>query len=528
MSESPVFADYVVVGAGSAGCVVASRLSEDPQCSVVLLEAGCWDDRPEIHDVTIKSTSALWNAPWSDTLDWGYRTVPQHYLAGRSIPVARGKLIGGCGSVNALMWVRGNPRDYDRWAHLGATDWSFSDVLPYFERCENYLGNPGAWRGIGGPIDVWGHSNLTPVAEAFLAGATQLGYAGCDRDYNGSVQDGFCFPYQANRTKSGQRCSTATGYLHPVLDRPNLAVVTQAQATRLILDRGAVTGIEYLCGRERRSVHTGAGVVMCAGAFETPKLLMLSGIGGERELKRHGVRCRHSAAEVGQNLQDHLFTGVVYRSRLNHPEAELVSEAGLFTRTNTQDPRAAPGLQMTFGTGKFLPPGAAPEQHVGPGFTFGPVLIQPESRGEVRLKSLDPLDNAKVQPRYLAAQADAEVLAEGIELAREIANTSAFDDFRGEELAPGPMASGRSELLRYVAASASTLWHPVGTCRMGNDDGAVVDPSLQVRGVEKLWVADASVMPAIPAGNTHAPVVMIAERAADFIKNTGRIYGSHC
>jgi choline dehydrogenase len=525
--KDPLFADYVVIGAGSSGCVVANRLSENPSCTVLVVEAGGWDTRQEIHEVSLASTLALWNADWHTSIDWGYETAPQEHLAGRRIPIARGKVVGGCGSINALMWVRGNPGDYRRWAESGAKGWSFDEVLPYFQRCENYLGSPSNWRGLAGPITIWEHANLTPVARAFLHATRELGYGATDRDYNGPVQEGFGFPYQANRTRSGSRCSTATGYLHPILDRTNLAVLTCAQATRLVFRDDKVAEVEYLEDGQLQSVVVGEGVVVCGGTFETPKLLMLSGIGPAAQLKAHDLNCRHDSPAVGQNLQDHLFLGVVYASKLANPEAELISEVGLFARTAVQDAFSPPGLQMTFGTGKFLPLNSAPDHASGPGFTFGPVLIQPKSRGQVRLASADPRHNTEVQPCYLSDPADADVLVEGIELARRLAHSTAFAEFRGAELAPGARLTTGRELRGFVASAATTIWHPVGTCRMGSDDNSVVDSTLRVRGTENVWVADASVMPSITAGNTHAPSVMIGERAAEFIKETRETHATH-
>ncbi|OHU28264.1 choline dehydrogenase [Mycobacteroides chelonae] len=523
MRTAPLFVDYVVVGAGSSGCVVASRLSEDPACSVLVIEAGGWDDHPEIHDVSLASAFALWDAAGPPDIDWGYETLPQEYLGNRTIPIARGKVVGGCGSINALVWVRGNSRDYDHWAQTGAAGWSYADVLPYFRHCEEFLGRSTAWRGGDGPVSVWKHANLTPAAEAFIRAADEIGYSTDDRDYNGEHQDGFGFGYQTNRTKIGTRCSTATGYLHPIRRRSNLTVLTRSQVTHIGFTGGAVKTVEYLTDGQRRTVHVDQGAILSAGAFETPKLLMLSGIGPAAELKEHGIDCLHHTPEVGQNLQDHIFVGVTYDSKIAYPDAELVSEAGLFTRTTLQNTDSPPDLQMTFGTGKFLPPNASSDQLAGPGFTFGPVAIQPHSRGEVLLASADPLANARVQPRYLSDPADTAVLIEGIELARDIVHASAFDELRGAELAPGPSMTDKSELATFISAAASTLWHPVGTCRMGSDDGSVVDPTLRVHGVENLWIADASIMPSITSGNTHAPCVMIGERAAEFIKKARRL-----
>ncbi|GAA2267533.1 choline dehydrogenase [Kitasatospora cystarginea] len=511
--------DYIVVGAGSSGCAVASRLSADPSCSVLLVEAGDWHTRPEINRVDVPSLTALWTEPWGRGIDWGYTTEQEPHLEGRSIPIARGKGVGGCSSVNALMWVRGNRLDYERWSALGNTGWSFEEVLPYFIRAESYP--TGAQdRGSSGPISVQDHRDPTPVAEAFVAAAEHLGYAAPEADYNGPRQDGFGFLYQTNRTAEGERCCCATGYLRPAADRPNLAIRTGAHATRIVLRDGRAAGLEHLHEGRLRTATAEGEIVLSAGAFETPKLLMLSGIGPAADLERQGIRCVQNLPGVGGNLQDHVFVPVCYQSLQTHPSAELISEAGLFTRSRLTPADAPPDLQFTFGTVKFLPASAPARAGEGHGFTFAPILLTPRSRGRVSLRSADPHEPAVVRAGYLGEQADVDVLVEGVELARELAHTPVFDAFRGEELAPGPAFGTGKELRGYVAAEATTLWHPVGTCRMGTGSDAVVDPQLRVRGVPGLRIADASIMPVIVSGNTNAPTVMIGEKAADLIRTT--------
>jgi choline dehydrogenase len=522
-AEGPV--DYIVIGAGSAGCAVASRLSEDENVRVLLLEAGGWDDRPEIHQVTLASLLALLTAEWSPQLDWGYATEAQEHLGHRRIPVARGKVVGGCSSVNALMWVRGSRFDYDHWSLVGSPEWAFDQVLPYFKRAEDYRGGGSELRGTGGPVGVTDHRNATPIARAFLAAAQELGYDGPGPDYNGAGQEGFGFLYQTTRTPDGQRCSAATAYLHPALSRPNLSVKVGAQATRLLFSRGRAAGVEYV--QQGRVCSAGADqeIIVCCGAFETPKLLMLSGIGAAAQLARHGIGCVQDLPGVGRNLQDHLFVPVCYASRREHPPAELLSEAGLFTRTRPDIPGTPPDLQFTFGAAKFLPADAPEEQQAGPGFTFAPVALQPRSRGEVTLRSADPSAPAVVQANYLADRRDLDVLVNGIILARRLAHTRAFDDFRGAELAPGDRADDPADLPAFVRANATTLWHPVGTCQMGIGPDAVTDPELRVIGVDGLRIADGSIMPTIVSGNTNAACVMIGEKAADLIRRSQRPAG---
>ncbi|XUL86406.1 GMC family oxidoreductase [Streptomyces galilaeus] len=515
----PLGADYIVVGAGSAGCAVAARLSEDPSTTVVLLEAGGWDERPEIHRADAASVLSLLTAEWRSEIDWGYVTESEAGMEGRRVPVARGKVVGGCSSVNALMWVRGSRHDYTRWVAEGATGWSYDEVLPFFRLAEDYSGGADEFRGAGGPVRVRQLDRPSPIARAFVAGAGELGYAtDTDGDYNGARQEGFGFLYQTFRDDAGRRCSTADAYLRPALDRSNLTVLTDTLVTRLLLDGTRVTGVEYIQDGERRQLRAEHEVVVSAGAFETPKLLMLSGIGPAAHLREHGIRCVQDLPGVGAGLQDHLFTPICYQSLQEHPDGALLSEAGLFTHTREAGPEDAPDLQFTFGPIKFLPADAPADQWEGPGFTFAPIALRPQSRGRIRLRDADPRSNAVVSAGYLTSTADLEVLVRGVELARELAATRAFDAFRGDELGPGKDITGPAELRRYVAANATTLWHPAGTCRMGTGADAVTDPELRVHGIAGLRVADASVMPSITAGNTHAPSVMIGERAAAFVR----------
>lgn len=510
--------DYVIIGAGSAGCVIANRLVGSTGARVLLLEAGGPDTLAAIHQEEVASTMSLWGQAG---LDWGYVTEPQAGLGGRCIPVARGKVWGGSSSINAMLHVRGNRRDFDHWSELGNEGWSYEEVLPCFKRSEDFAGGDARYRGAGGPLPVITHDRPTPVSECLFAAASGLGFTDRGRgfDYNGKLQEGSPFYYQATKTRRHTRASTAVCFLEPLLGQPGFTLRSHAQVTRLLLRGTRVVGVEYLQGGQVIQVAAEQEVILCAGTYESPKLLMLSGIGPAQALAAHGLEAVVDLPGVGQDLQDHMILGVCYQSRQEPPHAPtLIAETGLFTRTRARPAQEPPDLQLKLGGLKFVSARYARE---GPGFTLAPVLIQPESRGHVALRSRDPLQPARVQPHYLRSAADMRVLLEGIELSRELVHTSAFADFRGEELAPGGGARSEAALREYIRDNASTLWHPVGTCRMGRDAMAVVDPQLRVHGVLGLRIADASVMPRIVSGNTNAACLMIGERAADLLKPAG-------
>ncbi|MFI6637345.1 GMC family oxidoreductase [Nonomuraea fuscirosea] len=492
--------DYVVAGAGAAGAIVAARLVERTQARVLLLEAGGGADVPAMRQSGIPGMTSLWGDP---AVTWPYLTVPQQGLDGRSVPLPQGKALGGGTSVNAMLYVRGNRRDYDHWAELGNDGWSYEQVLPCFKRAEDHEHGQDAYHGTGGPMKVARLTRMSEVSRAFISGARELGYPGGeDWDYNGAAQEG-AFAYQSTRTKDDERSSTAYGYLDPLKGHPRLIVETGAVATRVLLDGTRATGVEYVRDGVTHRAEASAEVIVSCGALATPKLLMLSGIGAAADLGRHGLTPAVDLPGVGANLHDHLILGVAYTARTELPPPELLAEAGLF-------PPDDAALQLLFGPVQFV---ADPYRVDGPVFTFAPVLAQPRSRGTVALRSADPGDPPLVDPGYLRDQEDLRALVRGIELSRELAHTEAMSAFRDRESAPGHGA----DLRGYVRATASTVWHPVGTCRMGRDPMAVVDPELRVHGVERLRIADASIMPTIPAGNTAAASMMIGERAADLI-----------
>lgn len=501
--------DYIIVGAGAAGCVVAYRLIKNLECSVLILEAGSPDNVPAIHNTDIQSMTSLWGTE----LDWSYVTEEEPYLNNRKISIAQGKVLGGGTSINAMMYIRGNRRDFDHWNFLGNEGWSYQDVLPYFKKSEDYEGGASEYRGVGGLLRVVNYANPAPVSQAFVSAAMELGYKG-GWDCNGAQQENGAFFYQSTRTQDNQRCSTAVAFIKPILGHPKLTVQTQAQVTRILTSRQKVTGVEYVQDGQVHQVKAESEVILCGGAFESPKLLMLSGIGPAEHLKTHNIPVVVDLPGVGQNLQDHLLLGVGYECKQEQPAPNLLSEAGLFTYTREEMNAASPDLQFFFGPVQFVAPQYRTDR---PGFTFAPIGIQPQSRGSVFLRSNKPQDLAVLRMNYLQSEADLDVMIKGIELARELVNTDAFDEFRGRELAPGVSVTSKSGLSEYIRQVASTVWHPVGTCKMGQDKEAVVNPQLQIYGIEGLRVADASIMPTITSGNTNATTIMIGEKAADFI-----------
>ena len=516
--------DYLIVGGGSAGCVLAARLSEDPDVRVLLLEAGGRDDHPEIH------IPVAFSRLFQTEADWNYHTVPQPGAADRSLYWPRGKVLGGSSAINAMIYIRGHHADYDGWAADGCEGWGYADVLPYFKRSEDNGRGASAYHGVGGPLRVEDPADPSPVSLAVVEAAEAAGLPR-NADFNGAEQAGTGL-YQLTQ-RGGRRASAATAFLKPARSRDNLTVRTGALVHRVVVERGRAVGVEVAIDGRVETIRAEREVIVCGGAVNSPQLLMLSGIGPADSLRALGIDVVADRPAVGANLQDHLIVWLLYALKepvsLVNADAVLsglrylvsrrgmlasnVAEAGAFV--DSTGGGGVPDLQFHVAPAKFENHGLErPTDHA---FSLGPTLVRPRSRGRLTLRSADPEAHPAIDPQALAEPADVDVLVAGLRLAREIAEAAPLDRFRGDLASPGLASFATADLERYVRRSCETLYHPVGTCRMGADEDAVVDPALRVRGVEALRVVDASVMPTIPNGNTNAPTLMIAERAADLI-----------
>jgi choline dehydrogenase len=523
--------DYLVIGAGTAGCVLAARLSEDPSIRVCLLEAGAWDRNPLIH-----IPAAVGAAIATAALNWRFLTVPQAGLDNRRIPIPRGRVVGGSGSINGMVYFRGQRLDFDEWAAAGNSGWSYHEVLPYFlrsERNESYAGSP--LHAGDGPMNVKFVPRPNAMVAAFCEAMASLGYARC-ADFNVPEPEGFG-PRQGT-ILDGRRVSTATAYLTPARRRANLRVYTEAVVARILLSQGRATGVEFIHDGNPQQLAARREVVLCGGAINSPQILMLSGIGDPQALAPLGIRVNVDLPPVGRNLHDHLAVAVLMemwntdsygislrtlpRSAWNlaeyalfrsGPLASNVFESTAYLRTAPNESR--PNLQLVFQTArrnrsKFPFP-------LGHGFAFSAVGLYPRSRGRITLASTDPNAHPLIDPNLLSDPQDLAPLLYGLRLGRRVAASAPFARYKAREVQPGPQAQSDDELAAYVRRAASTVHHPVGSCRMGVDASAVVDPELRVRGVERLRVADASIFPRVVGGNTNAAVVMVAEKAADMI-----------
>lgn len=531
--------DYIIIGAGSAGCILANRLSEDPSQSVLLLEAGGKDTQMEIH------IPAAYSKLNRTKVDWAFYTEPQANVDFRRMFQPRGKTLGGCSSTNAMAYVRGNKADYNHWADLGNEGWSYEEVLPYFIKSENNEQIRDKFHGTGGPLNItFAKVYQTPLALAFIEACKQKGIPE-NKDFNGEEQEGaglFQFTIKDQR-----RHSAATAFLKPVLKRPNLKVWNKAQVSRILIENDRAIGVEFFKGQAKENVYCKKEVILSAGTFQSPQLLMLSGIGEEEELKKWGIALKKNLPGVGKNLQDHVFCLIssLCKDKItaNHqlkplnqlkgliqyllfkkgPFTTSPLEANAFIKTDASFKR--PDFQLHF----------APV-HLGSydkdlydvntyphsdGYSILPSLIQPKSRGFVALKSGNPKDTPLIQPNYLASEEDSQALIKGARIAYEILSAEAFAHFRLHTHFPEKTGSDE-ELLSHIRKTLESIYHPVGTCKMGLDEMAVVDKELRVKRIENLRVIDASVMPVITSGNTNAPVMMIAEKGADLVKGLHR------
>jgi choline dehydrogenase len=505
--------DFIVVGAGSAGSVVAHRLSEQPEAKVLVLEAG---------GTAIPANAenpSLWFTLLGSPIDWGYTSVPQPGLNGRSTYEPRGKVIGGTSQLYIMMHIRGNARDYDDWAYNGAPGWSYQDVLPYFRKLENQEDDTSAWAGHGGPLNVINpkHHAHHPLSEVFIEACRELGYPPTD-DFNGPQMEGTGWHHI--NVKDGKRHSTAVAYLLPALDRPNITLSANSHATRLLFDAAGkrCTGVEYVQDGQLKQAFAGKEVVVCLGALESPHLLLNSGIGNPEQLRQFGKPVVVDLPGVGENFHNHVLTGLIAETRDPVAPGHLnTSEAALFCKS---DPGyTVPDLQFNF---VHLPFDVIVGQSNPNSVSLIPGLQRPLSRGWVRLGSSDPLARPLLNPNYLAEDHDVQRMKQMVNIGREIFATRAFSRvLTGRELLPGP-AYGKddADVLRFVRDRSDSYHHQVGSCKMGKDRMAVVDPELCVYGVAGLRVADASIMPTVVTGNPHAGILMIAEKAADMIKTT--------
>lgn len=529
--------DYIIVGGGSAGCVLAHRLSEDPRIQVCLLEAGSADKNPMIH-----MPGGLAFILSNKKLNWDCNTEPQQHLNNRRLYWPRGKVLGGSSSLNAMVYIRGNSYDYDHWAELGNRGWSYQDVLPYFKKAEHQEHGPSDYHGVGGPLNVSDLRFHNELSDAFVQAMTEKGYPH-NEDFNGATQEGAGL-YQVTQV-SGQRCSAARAYLRPIQERSNLRIITNALAVRIVFEGKRTTGIQYTeSGLLQPVLKAKKEVILCGGAINSPQLLLLSGVGPKQEIEPHGIKMVHELPGVGHNLQDHLDIllvqkstqpvsyGISWSSIPKQIKAAFdymlfkqgmftsnIAEGGGFIKVANTD---IPDVQLHFLPGYVGDHGREAPKFGLHCYSLHLCQLRPKSRGYIGLKTPNPFDAPKIQPNYLSAEEDRKVLLKAAQVGQEILAAEAFAPYRGESIYPGDNVQTEEQLMKFVRERAETIYHPVGSCKMGQDEMAVVDTNLRVHGLEGLRVVDASIMPTLIGGNTNAPTIMIAEKAADMILQTSQ------
>ncbi|MBH68643.1 MAG: choline dehydrogenase [Rhodospirillaceae bacterium] len=523
--------DYIIIGAGSAGCVLANRLTEISTNSVLLLEAGDKDSNFWIH-IPVGFTKTLNNPD----VNWNFETEPEDNVSGRRIPIPRGRVLGGSSSINGMLYVRGQPLDYDVWGQLGNRGWSYSEILPYFKKAENFERGGDEFRGKGGPLNVADMYERHELIDAFIEAGSELGYPR-NPDYNGAAQDGFGY-YQITQ-KNGRRESTARAFLNPARNRKNLTVETRAHVANIILDGRRATGVNYSVDGIEKSETANLEIIICAGAVQSPQILELSGIGQPDLLKKHGIEVLHELPGVGENYRDHYAARMNWRVNKPFTLNEQTRGLGLvkevikyaFTRRGvltwtagvghafmrTRPELETPDVQFFFVHGSFA---SSTDRKLDkePGMTLAVYQCRPESQGSIHIGGRNPYEAPKIKPNFLDNPLDQQTIIAGLHLCREIGETKSMNRFISYEMNPGVNVTTDEQLLQFARDTGATTYHPMGTCKMGSDSMAVVNDRLQVHGIKGLRVADASIMPTMPSGNINAPVIMVAEKAADMIK----------